>query len=132
MKKFIVCMLIFSLINLGGCYYQELIVVPEKYDFDETATIYVTTGDTTYKFLSGYNQLVNDTLYGYSNTRYQGLYKLQKIKIPLNKIEKLEVEKIDVPNTCLLSGTIILVIALIIFEATFKLFDEPLLGNGHF
>lgn len=112
-KKIIIYLTIFSLLNLVGCYYQQQ-MTPEEFDFADNGVIQVTTKDTVYKFKGEDYTYNNDTLFASvikplenrTNLRYT-------IGIPVNKIETIEVSKMNVLGTLLIVVPIVLVILFI-------------------
>ena len=119
MKKIIIYLIIASLLNLVGCYYQQQ-MNPSEYSFDENLSLHVTTKDTLY-FLSPDDYYYDkDTLFvTTSKFIYKNNYRMQvrdKIidKIPTKDIEKLQIEKTDVAGTALIVfGTIVFIIVFI-------------------
>jgi hypothetical protein len=69
LKKYIICFLILSILNLTGCTYLEVIsnedVSEGRTEINLSDELYLTTKDfTRYHFLAYNYQIVNDTLYG--------------------------------------------------------------------
>jgi len=98
MKKIIIYLTIFSMLNLVSCYYQQQ-MNPEEYNFANGDNIQVTTKDTAYSLIAKDYYYDKDTLYTTSlkvvdKNHYKVQYKLTT-KIPVKDIEKLEIEKTD-------------------------------------
>jgi len=62
MKKLIIWLTIFSVMNLIGCYYQEQ-MNPGDYKFDENEALKLTTKDSVYNLMSENYYFENDTLF---------------------------------------------------------------------
>ena len=107
-KKFFVYFLIFSFLNLVGCYYQEQ-MNPSDYKFDENNKIEITTKDTSYIFNSKDYYLRNDTLIGQQSRLIKDRAKeFYDISIPVEDINSVEVEK---QNS---EGTLLIVLAIVV------------------
>lgn len=106
MKKTISIVLISSMVNLIGCYYQEQ-MTPSSYDYDEHSNILVVTSDTTYKLKGDEYHFANDTLFATLSKQIdrQTTFKYD-IKVPLDNIETIEVERTDAFGTV---GVVVLV-----------------------
>lgn len=114
MKKLIAYLLILATFNLVGCYTREQILLPSNYTFDENADLIVTTKDTSISIKKGNYKLKDDTLIYKFSDHVKSLTLKKEVKLPTNKIEKLEVKKMDTTSSCLLSGVIVVVVVLII------------------
>ena len=117
MKKIIIYLTIFSMLNLVGCYYQQQ-MNPSEYNFDENLDLQVTTKDTTYSLSAKDYRYDMDTLYATSikvieKNDYKVKYKITT-KIPVKDIEKLEVEKLDVAATTWIVVGVVLIAAAVI------------------
>ena len=95
MKKIIVYLTIFSLLNLAGCYYQEQ-MNPGDYKFDENSKLTITTRDSVYNFIGDDYYLKNDTVHGIQSVKMdrRTTYKL-KVEIPVKEIATVDVERTD-------------------------------------
>ena len=119
MKKIIIYLIIASLLNLVGCYYQQQ-MNPGEYSFDENLSLHITTKDTVFTLSPDDYYYDKDTLFvTTSKFIYKNNYRMQvrdKIidKIPTKDIEKLQIEKTDVAGTALIVfGTIVFIIVFI-------------------
>jgi hypothetical protein len=115
MKKLLVWILLVSFINLTGCYYTEQLV-PSSYKFDEEENLTVVTRDTNYSLKSNYYLLVNDTLFCTVSTLNpeRTVELLKDVKIPVEEMQTVEVERADVLNTALIYAGIAVVVILVI------------------
>jgi hypothetical protein len=95
MKKIIVYLTIFSLLNLAGCYYQEQ-MNPGDYNFDENSKLTITTRDSTYNFIGDDYYFKNDTVHGIQPLKIdkRTTYRM-KVAIPVEQITTVEVERTD-------------------------------------
>lgn len=110
MKKLINSMLIFSIMNLAGCYYQEQ-MNPSDYNFEDHYDIQITTKDTTYDFDGSNYYFDNDTLIATVSKSLDERSKLKyNINIPIETIEKIEVKKLDTMETAITIGIIVLIV----------------------
>jgi hypothetical protein len=117
MRKLIIWLTIFSVMNLIGCYYQEQ-MNPGDYTFDENSTVKITTKDTVYNFTGDDYYLGNDTLIGELSTKLDKKTTLiTDVEIPLKDIEKLEIERNDAVLTTL---TVIGALVLVLFVGTMR------------
>jgi hypothetical protein len=121
MKKVIAYLMILATFNLVGCYTREQFMLPSDYKFDENADLIVTTKDTSISIKKGDYKLKDDTLIYKSSDHVKNITLKKEVKLPTNKIEKLEVKKMDTTFSCLLGGTVIIAICVAIFLLTFKL-----------
>ena len=102
MKKLIIWLTIFSVMNLIGCYYQEQ-MNPSDYKFDENSTMKITTKDTVYNFSGDDYSLVNDTLIGIMSKKLDERTTLKiNFGIPVENIESVEVERSNTTLSILL------------------------------
>ena len=110
MKKIIICVTIASLLNLVGChYYQQM--NPGEFDFDGNWDMKVITKDTVYKFDSGDYNYKNDTLYADVSKSLDNKSKLHYTTgIPVEEIESIEAQKMDVLGTVAIFGAIAFVL----------------------
>ena len=93
MRKLIIWLTIFSVMNLIGCYYQEQ-MNPGDYTFDENSTVKITTKDTVYNFNGDDYSLVNDTLIAVVSKKLDKKTTLRtNYEIPVKDIEKLEIDR---------------------------------------
>ncbi|RPI59675.1 MAG: hypothetical protein EHM44_11700 [Ignavibacteriales bacterium] len=118
MKKIIIYLTIFSLLNLVGCYYQQQ-MTPEEYNFDEKLDLQVTTKDTIYSLSAEDYYYYKDTLFAtVSKFMYKDDYWIRyktATKIPVKDIEKLEIEKIDeAATTWIVVGVVVIAAAVIV------------------
>lgn len=127
MKRIIIYLTIFSLLNLVGCYYQQQMSVNE-YDFNKRHTenrpIKIIKIDSTVYTLNQYDyQFRDDTLFIQQKRSIDNnIEKRVWLRVPLNEIQSVEVEKIDSGNTILLVSTItvgIIAIAIAIYAIIF-------------
>ncbi|MBV6421659.1 MAG: hypothetical protein DAHOPDDO_02940 [Ignavibacteriaceae bacterium] len=115
MKNCIVIILIISLLNLIGCYYQEQLT-PSSYDFDEHSDIQVSTSDTTYKLMGDDYHFANDTLFATIPKKIdrRTTHKL-KVNIPVSEIKSVQVERTDTfASIATAFGVITVVLAIVI------------------
>lgn len=119
MKKIIVYLTIFSLLNLAGCYYHEQ-MNPSDYKFDENSKLTITTRDSVYNFIGDDYHFKNDTLHGIQLLKIDKRTTLKtNVRIPVENIESIEVEKTDVLATTLLTvGVIVGVFVLALLFST--------------
>jgi hypothetical protein len=119
LKKYIICLLILSILNFTGCTYLEVI---SKEDVNDGRTqinfsdeFYLTTKDfTRYHFLAYNYQIVNDTLYGSGAIEASSSITTFKGSIALDEIINFEQNKPDTGATLGLIGGIIAVGALVL------------------
>ena len=114
MKKLIAYLLIFATFNLVGCYTREQIIQPSEYKFDEDADLILSLKDTSFSITQWYYKLSSDTLIYKSYEDIKNLTLKKEDRIPINKIEKLEVKKMDTTSSCLLSGGIFVIVVIIV------------------
>jgi hypothetical protein len=108
MRKIIVIILVFSIINIFGCYYQEQ-MSPGDYNYNDHYDILLTTRDTTYKLKGEEYQFYNDTLTVNLSKQIDNQTKLKyDVKIPADEINIVEVEMTDTLGT---AGVILGVLA---------------------
>lgn len=118
MKKIIVYLTIFSLLNLVGCYTQQQVAL-EEFDFESGEDIRITTKGATHSLNANDYYFNTDTLFAnmqqvkYIN--YEWIRYKIATKIPVKDIEKLEVEKTDVAaTTWLVVGVMVIAAAVIV------------------
>ena len=118
MRKIIIWLTIFSVMNLIGCYYQEQ-MNPGDYTFDENSTMKITTKDTVYNFSGNDYYLVNDTLIAEVSKKLDRTTSLKfNVEIPVDDIEEVEVERSDTALSILLGlGIVVGVLGLIVLVA---------------
>ena len=118
MRKLIIWLTIFSVMNLIGCYYQEQ-MNPGDYTFDENSTMKITTKDTVYNFSGNDYYLVNDTLIAEVSKKLDKNTSLKfNVEIPVDDIEEVEVERSDTALSILLGlGIVVGVLGLIVLVA---------------
>ncbi|MCZ6702369.1 MAG: hypothetical protein O6940_04935 [Ignavibacteria bacterium] len=118
MRKIIIWLTIFSVMNLIGCYYQEQ-MNPGDYTFDENSTMKITTKDTVYNFSGNDYYLVNDTLIAEVSKKLDKNTSLKfNVEIPVDDIEEVEVERSDTALSILLGlGIVVGVLGLIVLVA---------------
>ena len=122
-KRLAVYLIIVSLLNLSGCYY-ETEVYPFEYQFDQNDRIYVTTSDTTYKLSSNGYYYQNDSLFFKITKRMTASTKgIFEISIPASDIEKITVLKTDYGSSTLIVLGIFA--AIVIYGVAFE-FDMKL------
>ena len=113
-KRILIFSIMISFLNLVGCYYQQQ-MNPEEYNFDEKLDLQVTTKDTTYSLSAKDYYYDKDTLYAIlSKWMYKDDYWVRNktaTKIPVNEMEKLEIEKIDEAATIGIVAGFVLIIA---------------------
>ena len=110
MKKIIICFTILSLLNLFGCHYQKQ-MNPGEFDFEDNWDMQVTAKDTVYDFKSGDYFYTNDTLFATVSKPLDDKSNLNyTISIPVENIQTIEAQKIDILGTASIFGTIALVI----------------------
>lgn len=124
MKKVIIYLTIFSLLNLAGCYYQQQ-MSPNDYDFNENHSIKIIKNDSTIYVSNPYEyQLKEDTLFVITKqTLDNNIEQEMRIGLPLSDIQLIETERIDSGNTILLVSVItvgIVAIAAIILAIAFE------------
>jgi len=120
-KKIIIYLTIFSMLNLVGCYYQQQ-MSPEEYNFNEKLDLQVTTKDTTYSLSAKDYCYNNDTLFAtLSKLMYKDDYWIRyrtATKIPVNEIEKLEIEKRDEAVTIgIVAGFVLIIVGIMVIIA---------------
>jgi len=127
MKKIIIYLTIFSMLNLIGCYYQQQMTVNE-YDFSkshmENRPIKIIKIDSTVYILNQYDyQFRDDTLFIQQKLIMDdNIEKRVWLRVPLNEIQSVEVEKIDAGNTISLALVVtagIVAIAIAIYAIAF-------------
>ena len=118
MKKIIVYLTIFSLLNLAGCYYQEQ-MNPGDYKFDENSKLTITTRDSVYNFIGDDYHFKNDTVHGIQSLKIDKRTTVKlKVKIPVEEMTTVEVERTDVVATIFTTlGVLVGVFGLIILIA---------------
>ena len=125
MRKLIIWLTIFSVMNLIGCYYQEQ-MNPSDYKFDENSTMKITTKDTVYNFSGDDYSLVNDTLIGIMSKKLDERTTLKiNFGIPVENIESVEVERSNTTLSILLGLGIVVGVYVLIALFTF----DPYWGN---
>ena len=114
-KKIMIYLTIASLLNLVGCYYQQQIS-PEEYNFDGKEELQVTTMDSlVHSINSGDYYYERDTLFAkVSKMTPNNVIIKYDTKIPVEEIEKLEIVKMDVLETTLIIGGVLLIVVAII------------------
>ena len=119
MKKITIYLLITSMINLIGCYYQEQ-MTPSSYNFDEQEDIQLTTKDTTYSLNGKDYAFKNDTLFTTVSKKIDRLTTLKtNVEIPIEIIKTVDVERTNMGGTLLLTtGILIGVLTLVFFLGT--------------
>jgi len=111
-RKIIIWLTIFSVMNLIGCYYQEQ-MNPGDYTFDENSTMKITTKDTVYNINGNDCHLENDTLIAEVSKKLDRKTSLKfNIAIPVEDIEEVEVER---TNALLTTLTVIGLLFLLAF-----------------
>ena len=121
MKRIIIYLTIASLLNLVGCYYQQH-MTPEEYNFDENLDLQVSTKDTTYSLSAEDYYYDKDTLFVTvskfiykDNYRVRVTDKIIATKIPVNEIEKLEIEKMDeVVTIGIVAGFVLIIVGIMV------------------
>ena len=104
MKRVIIYLTTASLLNLVGCYYQQQMSVNE-YDFSkshmENRPIKIIKIDSAVYILNQYDyQFRDDTLFiQQKRIMDDNIEKRVWLRVPLNEIQFVEVEKIDADNT---------------------------------
>ena len=103
------------MLNLVGCYYQQQIS-PEEYNFDGKEELQVTTMDSlVHSINSGDYYYERDTLFAkVSKMTPNNVIIKYDTKIPVEEIEKLEIVKMDVLETTLIIGGVLLIVVAII------------------
>jgi len=131
LKKYIICFLILSILNLTGCTYLEVIsnedVSEGRTEINLSDEIYLTTKDfTRYHFLAYNYQIVNDTLYGSGAIEASSVTPF-KGAIALDEIINFEQNKPDTGATIgLIAGIIAvgaLVLGIVVAVATAEVFS---------
>ena len=126
-KKLIIYLTIASLLNLVGCYYQQQMNVNE-FDFSkshmENRPIKIIKIDSTVYILNQYDyQFRDDTLFiQQKRIMDDNIEKRVWLRVPLNEIQSVEVEKIDADNTISLALVVtagIVAIAIAIYAIAF-------------
>ena len=113
MNKIIIIITIISFLNLIGCYYQEQ-MTPDNYYFDENEALKITTRDSVYNMKSNDYFFENDTLFGTIRTELDAQSTLKtNLKIPVDEIETVEVERTNTLFTILSGFGIIIGILLL-------------------
>lgn len=119
-QKIVVTILVFSLLNLFGCYSFNSITVDEyeKFELEEGTPeeIYVKTKDNQWYHFTNYNYyIVNDTLRGNGRVLINGWENAPNSKIALCDIESIGVEDMNMYTTSLLVAIGILGVLGVIF-----------------
>ena len=117
---------ILSFLNLIGCYYQEQ-MNPVDYLFDEKNKVIVTTKESVYN-LAGSDDYFrkNDTLFFNSRTSLDAQSTLVTTSgIPVEQMEKVEVERTNVIATTLLTAAILVIPIAIIVASLLETGSEP-------
>ena len=115
MKKLIITVTIISILNLLGCYYQEQ-MNPSEYNFNEKKELHLTTKDTTFSIGENDYYLEDDTLVATLSKKINKQTTLKtNVKIPIQNIETVEVERVDTFETILLTSSIAIPILLITY-----------------
>ena len=98
-----------------GCYYQEQ-MTPSNYNFDENEELMITTKDSVYNLNGNEYYLENDTLFFTVKTKIDKQSTLKtNLEIPVDEIEKVEVERTDAfATTITVFGSIVGVLVIII------------------
>ena len=110
MKKIIIYLIIASLLNLVGCSFHKQ-MTPGEFDFEDNWDLQVTTKDTTYAISSNDYYYANDTLFVKVPVQLDKRTSAkQKINIPVESIENIEAQKMDVLGTVAIFGLIAFVI----------------------
>ena len=118
MRKIIIWLTIFSVMNLIGCYYQEQ-MNPDDYTFDESNSMKITTEDTVYNFNGDDYYMINDTLFGEVSKKLDRTTSLIfNVEIPVEDIEQVEIERSDaLLTTFTVVGVFVGVLGLIVLIA---------------
>ena len=119
LKKYIICFLILSILNLTGCTYLEVInkedVNEGRAEINLSDELYLTTKDfTRYHFLAYNYQIANDTLYGSGAIEASSSIAPFKGSIALDEIINFEQNKPDTGATIGLIAGIIAVGVLVL------------------
>ncbi|MEJ2196826.1 MAG: hypothetical protein P8X73_18480 [Ignavibacteriaceae bacterium] len=94
-KKIISAILIITLMNLLGCYYQEQ-MVPSDVKFKDKKDIQVTTKDTTYNLTGNDYYFENDTVFASVSKKLDKHRTLKfNIEIPVKEIDSVMVKRTD-------------------------------------
>jgi hypothetical protein len=110
MKKIIICLTIFSMLNLVGCSFHKQMTHGE-FNFEDNWDLQVTTKDTTYAISSNDYYYANDTLFVKVPVQLDKRTSAkQKINIPVESIEIIEAQKMDVLGTVAIFGAIAFVL----------------------
>jgi len=110
MKKIIISITILSFMNLFGCHYQKQ-MNPGEFDFEDNWDMLVTAKDTVYNFESGDYYSTNDTLFAMVSKPLNDKSNLHyTISIPVESIETIEAQKMDMLGTLSIFGAIALVV----------------------
>ena len=118
MKKIIVAINIFSFLNLTGCYYQEQLT-SDNYNFDTSDNITITTQDSSFILKGDKCYVKSDTLfYKIVVPLDQKRMKLKTVSIPLNKIDRIVIERLDRLKTTIVVVGAIVATVLVIGAAT--------------
>jgi len=115
MKKIIVYLTIFSLLNLAGCYYQKQ-MNPSEFNFNDKEDIQVTTKDTTYNLSGKDYYYEKDTVFATMRIKLDAQSTLKtNIEIPVEEIKTVAVEKTDaLATTFTVIGVVVGTFAVII------------------
>ena len=110
MKKIIISITILSFMNLFGCHYQKQ-MNPGEFDFEDNWDMLVTAKDTVYNFESDDYYSNNDTLFAMVSKPLNDKSNLHyTISIPVESIETIEAQKMDMLGTLSIFGAIALVV----------------------
>jgi hypothetical protein len=109
-KKIIIYLTIFSFLNLVGCSFHKQ-MNPGEFDFEDNWDMQVTTKDTTYAISSDDYYYANDTLFVKVPIQLDKKTSAKlKVSIPVETIETIEAQKMDVLGTVAIFGAIAFVI----------------------
>ena len=121
LRSFISIILVIAMLNFIGCYTQQQLSA-DNYNFDKNDNISVITEDTVYTFSGEKCSIKNDTLfYKISVPLDQRRMQIKTMKMPLDQIDKIEVEKLDGLKTTLIIVGVLVATFIVIGIATIDL-----------
>jgi hypothetical protein len=105
-KKIIIYLIIASLLNLVGCSFHKQ-MTPGEFDLEDNWDLQVTTEDTTYAISSDDYYYANDTLFAKVPVQLDKRTSAKlKVSIPVETIETIEAQKMDILGTVAIFGAI--------------------------
>lgn len=118
--RFFITLLIFSILNLGGCYYSAVMSKEEldegKYQLDVKEELFCTTKEyTRYHFSPGNYSVSDDSLFGSGAIESHNPITPFQGSIPIKDITSFEQKKVDTGATIGLIASVV-VIGVLVFS----------------